>query len=40
MLFNPNPTKSAQEVTFLRKKRTFHPNIFFTANDILVERVS
>ena len=39
MLFNPDPTKPAQEVIFSRKKvDSAHPNILF--NDISVERAS
>ena len=39
MLFNPDPTKPAQEVIFSRKKDdSAHPNIFF--NDIPVKRAS
>ena len=39
MLFNPDPTKPAQEVIFSRKKGdSAHPNILF--NDMSVERAS
>ena len=39
MLFNPDPSKPAQEVLFSRKKKTqIHPTISF--NNIQVERVS
>ena len=39
MLFNPDPSKPAQEVLFSRKKKTqIHPTISF--NNIRVERAS
>ena len=39
MLFNPDPTKPAQEVLFLRKKKTlYHPAL--SLNNIQVERAS
>ena len=39
MLFNPDPTKPAQEVLFSRKKKTlYHPTL--SLNNIQVERAS
>ena len=39
MLFNPDPTKPAQEVFFSRKKKTlYHPTL--SLNNIQVERAS
>ena len=41
MIFNPDPTKPAQEVIFSRKKGkgdSIHPNIFY--NGMSVERAS
>ena len=39
MLFNPDPTKPAQEVLFLRKKKTLN-HLTITINNIQVERAS